>query len=80
MKQNYLMPYQAMKQPAGSGNNHPDNSWRMSEEENPEGAEDDVCPICGSQLIVENNVTKCSFGLCKYEKMTLPHGGEGEKQ
>ncbi len=80
MKQNYLMQYSAMQQSADDGNNQPDNSWRMSDEESPESAEDDICPICGSHLIVEKNVTKCSFGLCKYEKTTLPYSDEDAKQ
>ncbi len=80
MKQNYLMSYQAMMQPAVSGNNQSDHFWRMSDEESPECTEDDVCPICGSQLIVEKKVTKCSFGLCKYEKKALPNSDEDEKQ
>jgi len=80
MKQNYLVQYSAMQQPADDGINQPDNSWRMSDEESRESAEDDICPICGSHLIIENNVTKCSFGLCKYEKVSLLDSNENEKQ
>ncbi len=80
MKQNCFLQWKDVNRLMLEASFQENSSWEKPNEESPESAADDICPICGSHLIIENNVIKCSFELCKYKKPGRLNTDEAEKQ